>query len=69
MEIVGRKLLEKLKRKNRGNKALNNAIDDLLVELETKNWKTQRELINDRPDADNVHSEAFISSISIFTEP
>jgi hypothetical protein len=59
MEIVGRKLLEKLKRKNLGNTILGFAIDDLLNELELKNWKTQTDLIRDRPDADCVHSYGF----------
>lgn len=48
MEIVGRKFLEKLKKKNRGNASLCDAIEDLLNELETKNWKNHTELIRDR---------------------
>lgn len=59
MEIIGRKKLEKLKRKNRGNIPLTSAIDDFLNELENKNWRNQDELKSDRPDADNVHSEGF----------
>lgn len=59
MEIVGRRLLEKLKRKNRGNSSLISAVDDLLTELEEKNWNNQNELLKDRPDADNVHSDGF----------
>lgn len=59
MEIVGRKKLEKLKKKNRGNTVLVAIIDDLLKELEKKNWKSQDELIIDRPDADCVHSDGF----------
>lgn len=59
MEIVGRAKLEKLKRKNRGNKALSFAIDNLLKELETKNWSSQKELKRDRPDADIVHGDGF----------
>jgi len=59
MEIVGRKLLEKLKRKNRSNTLLIAAIDDLLNDIETKNWVNQNELIKDRPDANRVHSDGF----------
>ena len=59
MEVVGRKLLEKLKRKNRGNNVLVSAVDELLYELETKNWTTAKELLRDRPDADKVHSDGF----------
>jgi mRNA interferase HigB len=59
MEITERKKLEKLKKNNLGNKLLIKAIDDLLDELEEKNWKNQNELKKDRPDADNVHSDGF----------
>jgi len=59
MEIVGRKILEKLKRKNLGNTPLCRAIDKLLKQLETKNWNNSTELKKDRPDADNVHREGF----------
>ncbi len=59
MEITGRAKLIKLQRKNRGNINLCKAIDELLVELENKNWKTPLELKADRPDADIVHSDGF----------
>jgi mRNA interferase HigB len=59
MEITGRPKLEKLKKKNRGNTLLAHAIDDLLDVIEKKDWKNQDELIRDRPDADNVHSDGF----------
>ena len=58
-EISSRKKLEKLKRKNLGNVSLCNAIDKLFKQLETKNWNNPLELVKDRPDADNVHSEGF----------
>jgi len=59
MNIINRKLLEKLKKKNRGNSALCDAVDDLLNLIEIKNWNTQAELILDRPDADKVHNDGF----------
>lgn len=59
MEIINRKLLEKFKRKNRGNAFLISALDNLINEIETKHWKNQNELQNDRPDADNVHNDGF----------
>ena len=59
MEIVNRKLLEKLKRKNKGNALLVSAIDALLAEIEQKNWSNQQALLKDRPDADSVHSDGF----------
>jgi mRNA interferase HigB len=46
MEIVGKKRLEKLKRKNKGNVALKMAIDDLIRDLENHTFQTQEELKN-----------------------
>jgi len=59
MEIVGKKRLEKLKRKNKGNVALKMAIDDLIRDLENHTFQTQEELKNIRPDADCIHSGGF----------
>ena len=59
MEIINRKLLEKFKRKNRGNVFLIYALDKLIYEIETSQWKNQSELQINRPDADNVHSDGF----------
>lgn len=59
MDIVGKQKLEKLKRKNRGNTALCEAIDNLIDEIELKNWHNHNEVILDRPDADKVHNDGF----------
>lgn len=59
MELIGRKVLLKLKAKNKGNHQLTKAIDDLISDLETKRWKSKEEVKKDRPDADQVHSEGF----------
>jgi mRNA-degrading endonuclease HigB of HigAB toxin-antitoxin module len=59
MEVIGKSKLEKLKRKNRGNITLCRAIDDLLHEVEAKNWINAVELKRDRPDADLVHGDGF----------
>ncbi|ABG60739.1 type II toxin-antitoxin system HigB family toxin [Cytophaga hutchinsonii] len=59
MEIIGIKKLQKLKNKNLGNGRLANAIDELLQELEVKNWKNGKQLKQDRPDADLVHNDGF----------
>lgn len=59
MDIVNKKVLEKLKRKNKGNASLATAIDELITELESHQFKTQAELVQVRPDADCVHSDGF----------
>ena len=59
MEIVGKKLLEKLKRKNIGNVPLVSEIDDLINTLENNEFKNQLEIIKIRPDADCVHNDGF----------
>ena len=59
MEIVGKKLLEKLKRKNKGNVPLVSEIDDLINTLENNEFKNQLEIIKIRPDADCVHNDGF----------
>ncbi|MCA1752830.1 MAG: type II toxin-antitoxin system HigB family toxin [Cryomorphaceae bacterium] len=59
MAITGRSKLEKLKRKNRGNKLLGKAIDKLIVDLK-QNAITDNEMLKKiRPDADLVHSDGF----------
>lgn len=59
MEIINRKLLEKLKRKNKGNTPLITAIEQLVIDLETNEFENQHDLLLIRPDADCVHSEGF----------
>lgn len=59
MRLTNKKILEKLKRKNKGNIPLIKAIDQLIEEVEENDWKDQSELNETRQDADNVHSEGF----------
>jgi mRNA-degrading endonuclease HigB of HigAB toxin-antitoxin module len=59
MRLVGKKKLEKLKRKNRGNALLSQAIDELINAIENAEWKNELELKTDRPDADCVHNDGF----------
>lgn len=59
MEIVGKKILEKLKRKNKGNVPLVAEIDGLIKILEENEFKNQLEIIKIRPDADCVHNDGF----------
>jgi mRNA-degrading endonuclease HigB of HigAB toxin-antitoxin module len=59
MEIVGRKILEKLKRKNIGNVSLIFEIDDLIKTIEENTFENKNELNKIRPDADCVHNDGF----------
>ena len=59
MEIVGKKILEKLKRKNKGNNLLVSSIDNLITDIGANYFQTQSEIIKIRPDADCVHSDGF----------
>lgn len=59
MRLTNKKILEKLKRKNKGNTLLVKAIDKLIEDIDDNDWKDQTELSKIRPDADNVHSDGF----------
>lgn len=59
MNLVNRTLLERLKRKNRGNTKLIKAIDKLVDDIQVNVWDSQIELKATRPDADCVHSDGF----------
>ena len=59
MNLVNRSLLERLKRKNRGNTKLIKAIDKLIDDFQVNNWNSQMELKETRPDADCVQSDGF----------
>lgn len=59
MELLRKDKLVKLKRKNRGNSKLINAIDKLISDIENSNWKTKKDILLIRPDADCVYSDGF----------
>jgi hypothetical protein len=59
MTLTGKPKLLKLKTKNKGNKKLREAIDQLIKDIEQSTWKTQADLAGDRPDADSVHPDGF----------
>jgi len=59
LKLIRKDKLLKLKRKNQGNLKLAKAIDKLIADIESANWKNKMELIESRPDADRVHSEDF----------
>lgn len=59
MRLTNKKILEKLKRKNKGNSSLIRAVDKLTKDIVENDWKDQSELYKTRIDADNVHSDGF----------
>ena len=59
MRLINKKILEKLKKKNRGNIPLSDAIDKLITDVEENEWKNQSELNLTRQDADCIHSDGF----------
>jgi mRNA interferase HigB len=59
MYLSGKKLLLKLKAKNKGNRLLVSAVDDLIATIGSKQWKSKEEIKADRPDADQVHPAGF----------
>ena len=59
MELLRKNKLTKLKRKNRGNGKLINAIDKLISDIESANWTKKTNIKMSRPDADCVHSDGF----------
>ena len=59
MNLINKGLLERLKRKNRGNTKLTKAVDKLIDDIQINEWDSQLELKDSRPDADCVHSNGF----------
>ena len=59
MRLLNKKLLLKLRRKNRGNQVLEREIASLIDLIERNSWKNQRELKGYRGDADCVHPDGF----------
>lgn len=49
MNLINKGLLERLKKKNRGNIKLTKAIDKLILEIEQNDWNSQIELKQTRP--------------------
>ncbi len=59
MQLIGKKKLEKLRRKNIGNRSLIRAMNKLINEIEASEWVRKEEVMISRPDADCVHSDGF----------
>lgn len=59
MRLIGKKVLEKLKQKNKGHIQLITAINKLVTDIESNNWKDTTELRKTRNDADCVHNDGF----------
>jgi len=59
LDLLQKRILIKLKKKNRGNSKLIDAIDKLMSDIETANWSKPIDIKINRPDADNIHSDGF----------
>ena len=59
MELLRKHILIKLKKKNRGNTKLINAIDKLITDIKEAKWTKQTDIKETRPDADCIHSDGF----------
>lgn len=59
MNIINKHILGKLIKKNRGNSKLLKAVNLLIKEIESSNWQTPQEIIDNRPDADCVYGGQF----------
>jgi mRNA interferase HigB len=59
LKLVNKQKLYRLQRKNRGNKKLIKAINKLIDDLESTDWDKPRDLLQKRPDADNVYKGKF----------
>ncbi len=59
MRLTQKSNLLKVKQKNKGNMKLCKAIDELISLIEDKSWKSKEDILRDRPDADQVHSDGF----------
>ena len=57
--LTRKKILVKLKTKNKGNIPLVTEIDELIKKIEASAWKSKEEIQAARPDADQVHSDGF----------
>lgn len=59
MRLTQKSILLKVKQKNKGNIKLCKAIDELISTIEDNSWETKEDILFDRPDADQVHSDGF----------
>jgi len=57
VNLINKRLLELLRRKNRGNAKLSKSINRLISDVEQNDWNSPLELKQSRPDADCVHSK------------
>ncbi|MHA4742470.1 type II toxin-antitoxin system HigB family toxin [Dyadobacter sp. MSC1_007] len=65
MVIRGKKILEKLIAKNRGNRRLAEAVDQLIIDLERNSTHSIQELLEIRKDADRVHRGYYFFDICV----
>jgi mRNA-degrading endonuclease HigB of HigAB toxin-antitoxin module len=59
LRIINKHILSKLIRKNRGNSKLENAVQQLISDIEESDWKNPTDLTKNRQDADCVYGGEF----------
>lgn len=59
MDLINRKKLVKLKKKNKSNKKLLVAVDEFMKTIEGAKWKDVKEMKKERRDADHIHDNRF----------
>lgn len=59
MDLLRKDRLIKLRKKNQGNLKLVKAIDRLIDDIESSDWKNKFDIKKDRSDADRVHGDNF----------
>lgn len=59
MDLLHKNKLLKLKKKNQGNVKLQRAIDKLISDIESAEWKNKFDILKDRKDADRIFGDDF----------
>ncbi|MCF0061139.1 type II toxin-antitoxin system HigB family toxin [Dyadobacter chenwenxiniae] len=57
MQLDQKRILIKWQQKNRGNRKLTDAIDQLILDLENSEFTSYIDLLKERKDADQVHNQ------------
>jgi len=57
--LLHKNKLLKLKKKNQGNVKLQKAIDKLISDIESAEWKNKFDILKDRKDADKIFGDNF----------
>ena len=59
MDLINKKKLVKLKRKNKSNRKLVTAVDEFMKTVKEAKWKNVKEMKEEREDADHIYDNRF----------